>query len=342
LLSDDSQRLALVEAALERDGRAKNFVPLDTQSLPVPAYHRFLHKKFPKMWPEIVSATQTNTLNPLGLMQVLMILSRTNDIYYLHPSYGYYFEAFYQEPHGLAYKMKPLSDETLLPPKADTNLIAENESFWTQAAPTFNSIEKAIVPPDPNAPQPFGDKVLNYFHVPREQNQNAASAGMYYSRSADFWGMELQRAGELEKAAAQFALATNLNPDNLVAKINFELNAKLRAHETVPVDLSKATPDQFGKFNSWNDLLNLNGPFDEPSFCFQNGIILANANGFFRQAVAQFERARELAPTFLPARLELARVYLLNHLPDRALEALEEPLAHPEKFSIAETNETTL
>ncbi|HXE42404.1 MAG TPA: hypothetical protein VN516_05205, partial [Candidatus Baltobacteraceae bacterium] len=84
LLSDDSQRLALVEAALERDGRGKIFVPLDTQSLSVPAYHRFLHKKFPKMWPEIVSATQTNTLNPLGLMQVLMILSRTNDIYYLH------------------------------------------------------------------------------------------------------------------------------------------------------------------------------------------------------------------------------------------------------------------
>jgi hypothetical protein len=46
-----------------------------------------LHRKFPQRWPELVSATQTNALNPVGLIQVLAMLARTNDLYYLHPSF---------------------------------------------------------------------------------------------------------------------------------------------------------------------------------------------------------------------------------------------------------------
>ena len=55
LLSDDPYRLFFVEAALARDGRAKDFLPLDTHSLNSPAYFRFLHNKFPQKWPELVS-----------------------------------------------------------------------------------------------------------------------------------------------------------------------------------------------------------------------------------------------------------------------------------------------
>src|SRR6185369_800825 len=92
----------------------------------------------------------------LGLIQVLARLSQTNDIDYLHPSYGYYFEQFYGEPHGLAYKLKLLPEDTLLPPKADKELIAENEAFWSQEArPAIAAVEKAIAPVDPNAPRSF-------------------------------------------------------------------------------------------------------------------------------------------------------------------------------------------
>ena len=37
----------------------------------------------------------------------------------LNPSFGYYFEKFYQEPHGLVYALKPLPEDTLLPPVID-------------------------------------------------------------------------------------------------------------------------------------------------------------------------------------------------------------------------------
>ena len=53
-------------------------------------------------------------------------------------------------------------------------------------------------------------------------------------------------------------------------------------------------------------------------------------------------RVRELAPDNLPARLWLGQIYVLSRLPDRALEALRDPVEHPEKFSLAETNLTQL
>jgi tetratricopeptide (TPR) repeat protein len=340
LLSDDPQQLALVQSALLRDGRARDFVPLETQSLVVPAYHRFLRQKFPQRWPEVVSATQTNVLNPFGLIQLLAVLARTNEFYYLHPSFGYYFEQFYLEPHGLVYKMMTLPADTLLPPLPDKKLIAENETFWTQtAALALAPIEHAVAP---NAPRSWGERQLDKFHVPREPNVMAVLSGVYYSRSLDFWGVELQRAGELEKAAARFDDALKLNPDNVVAQTNFRFNQTLRAGRTAPVDLSKTTADQFGKYQTWSDVLNVNGPFDEPSFCFENGVNLAAGNGYFRQAVASFDRVRELAPDNLPARFWLGQIYLMARLPERALEVLRDPLAHPEKYSLVGTNETQL
>ena len=343
LLSDDPRQLALAQSALVRDGRARDFVPLDTQSLVVPAYHRYLHRKFPQRWPELVSPTQTNTLNPVGLVQVLTLLARTNELYYLQPSFGYYFEQFYLEPHGLIYKMMTLPADTLLPPRPDNNLIMENETFWARtAAPALAPIERAAAPPDPDASRSWGERLLDKFQVPREPNQMAILAGAFYSRSLDFWGVELQRAGELAKAAAHFDTALQINPDNVVAQINLQFNKTLRAGGAAAVDLSKATTDQFGNYHSWSEVLDANGPFDEPSFCFESGVILAGGNGYFRQAVASFDRVRQLDPDNLPARLWLGRIYIMARLPQRALDALHDPLAQPEKFSLVATNETQL
>jgi tetratricopeptide (TPR) repeat protein len=343
LLSDDSQQLALVQSALVRDGRARDFVPLETQLLVVPAYHRFLHRNFPQHWPEIVSATQTNLLNPLGLIQILALLSKTNDLYYLQPSFGYYFEQFYQEPHGPVFKMTTLPSDTLLPPPPDKNLIAENETFWKQAAAReFAPIERAAAPLGQNPPRNWFERLLKKFHVSREPDPMAVLAGFFYSRNLDFWGVELQRAGDSESAAAYFDTALKLNPDNVVAQINLRFSQTLRAGRAPTVDLSTATTDQFGKYQTWSEVMNADGPFDEPSFCHENGVNLAVANGFYRQAVASFHRVSELVTNDLPSRLWLGQIYLMNRLPERALEALREPLADPKNFSLVETNETQL
>ena len=343
LLSDDSRRLFLVEAALARDGRAKDFMPLDTQSLNWPSYLRFLHKKFPQKWPELVSATDVKPLKPIGLVSALTMLAKSNELYYLHPSYGYYFEQFYQEPHGLAYKLKLLPNDTLLPLLPDKNQIAENQALWARVeTQAFAPIKRAVTPPAPNAPRSLGQRLLDRFHVPREQNQNAILAGTFYSRGLNFWGVQLQRAGDLTNAAACFIMAEEVNPDNFVAQINFRFNQSLRAGKSVPLDLSKITSDQFGKYRDWNEVLNVNGPFDEPSFCLADGITLAVQNRFFRQAVAPLARVRELEPDNLAARLWLGQIYVLSRLSDRALDALRDPLEHPERFSLDKMNKNQL
>jgi len=343
LVSDDPGRLFLVEAALARDGRVKDFLPLDTYSLNWSVYLQFLHNKFPQKVPELVSAKEMRSLNPIGLIGALNMLSKSNEIYYLHPSFGYYFEQFYEEPHGLAYKLKILPGDTLLPPLPDKNQIAENQAFWARVeTQAFAPIKRAVTPPDPNASRSWGQRMLKKLHVSREQNQNPILAGTFYSRSLNFWGVQLQRAGDLTNAAACFNLAEEVNPDNFVAQINLQFNQSLRAGKSVPLDLSKTTSDQFGKFRDWNGAISANGPFDEPSFCFVEGINLAAQNGYFRQAIAPFARVRELEPDNLTVRLWLGRIYVISRLPDRALEALREPLEQPEKFSLAKTNATEL
>jgi len=343
LLSDDSRRSLLLRAALVRDRRANKFVLADTQYLPVPAYHRYLHAIAPQKWPDTISSVEaTNGISPLHNIGLLATLAKSNELYYLHPSFGYYFEQFCLEPHGLVYKLNTLPNDTLRPPKPDKNLIAANEAFWAQAETTaFAPIIQAVTPADPNATESFGEKLLDRFHVAREPNPNASVAGTFYSRSLDFWGVQLQRADELTNAATYFETALKLNPDNVVAQINLEFNRSLQAGQTVPVDLTKATTDQFGKYNSWDAVLGANGPFDETSFTFKNGVILMSG-GLRRQAVEPFERVRQLAPDNLPARLWLAQAYLASRLPDRALDALHEPLSAPEKFSLTITNSTQL
>jgi tetratricopeptide (TPR) repeat protein len=107
------------------------------------------------------------------------------------------------------------------------------------------------------------------------------------------------------------------------------------------VDLSRATTGQFGKYRTWDEVLNANGPFDEPGFCMGNGIVLAQG-GLFRQAIAQLIRVRQLAPDNPEARLWLGQLYNLARSPDRALEAIQDVLGQPGKFSPTDANKIQL
>ncbi len=342
LLSDDSRRLILEQAALIRDGRMKGFIPIETQSLRYPSYHKFLHGRFPQKWPDtVVASEETNGVGPLHLIGLLTMLAKTNELYYLHPSFGYYFEQFYLEPHGLVYKLKILPSDTLLPPLPDKNEIAGNEMFWSRAETrAFPPIERALAVPKPGSSRSWDKKWLTTLHAAQEQNLNAVVAGSFYSRSLNFWGVKMQRAGALVIAAAHFEMAEKLNPENVVAQINLQFNRSLQAGENVPVDLTKVTLDQF-KLRSWDEVLDVDGPFDEPSFCMENGVVLAQG-GLFRQAITPFTRVRQLVPDNLVARLWLGQLYDSARLPDCALEAIQDVRGQPEKFSLTDTNKIQL
>jgi tetratricopeptide (TPR) repeat protein len=335
VLSDSRTQLFLTKAELAREGRAKDFLLLDTTSLLYPQYHRYLHWESPEKWPLLVAPTNSAMLNPVGMVGMLSMLNRSNELYYLQPSFGYYFEQFYPEPHGLVYKLKLLPNDTLLPAAPDNNLIAENEAFWADAqSQTLKSVEDTLALPDPNSPEPFAQKILARLHIPREQSISDLFVGACCSRCLDFWGVEQQRTGFLTTAAESFKTALQLNPDNAVAQINLKFNEALRAGQHPRVDLNQDTSDQLGKYSSVGDAISEGGPFDEPAFCYQVGYIMINDNGFFRQAAAPLERVCELDPNFFPARSLLARIYGMNHLPNRMLTVLRAPIEKPETFSL--------
>ena len=341
--SSQQTRALLMQAALTRSGRAKDFVVVDTQSLNWSPYLRYLHKKFPQKWPSLVGDKDMGGVSPLGILSTLNQLAKSNTICYLNPSFGYYFELFYLEPHGLTYQLKTLPEDTLLSPPLSTNLIAENQNFWNQfTEDELASLQTAVTPRDPNAnPRNAVEWLLMHLHDQWDVNPNARLVANFYSRALDYWGVQIQRAGQLTNAAEYFSNAKKINPDNIAATINLEFNQSLQTGAATVIDPERATADQFGKYRNWNSVLNANGPFDEPSFMFANSALLAQG-GLMRQAVEPFARVRQLAPNNYPARLWLAQLYLFNRLPDRALEALHDPLNHPHQFFLTESNSTEL
>ena len=342
LTSSQQTRTLLMQAELAHSGRARDFLVVDTQSLNYAPYHRFLHRKSPDKWPKIVSDKDAGGVSPLGILSAINQLAKSNNVCYLNPSFGYYFELFYLEPHGLVYQLKNLPEDTLLPPPLSASLIAENQNFWAE----FNRkilprIEKALIPYDPTANINPANWVIMHLHGLGDPNPNALFVANLYSRSLDYWGVELQRVGQLTNAAECFINAQKINADNIIAAINLEFNQSLQAGAAAAIDLNRANADQFGKYRNWNAVLNANGPFDEPSFIFANSALLAQG-GLARQAIAGFNRVCQLAPENLPARLWLAQLYLLNQLPAPAFKALQEPLDRPARFGLNESNSIEL
>ena len=64
--------------------------------------------------------------------------------------------------------------------------------------------------------------------------------------------------------------------------------------------------------------------------------------GLLRQAVVPFTRVRQLAPDNAAARLWLGQIYLFARQPDRALEAMNDLMMHPQEFGLNETNSTEI
>lgn len=342
---DQPVRAYLVQAMLAHQGQSAKYPVVDTKSLDWPPYHHFLYKRFPQVWPKTVTTNESRSLTPLQIFVLLNQLSKSNAICYLNPSFGYFFEEFYQQPRGLVYPMKLFADNTLLSPPLDQDLITENEEFW---ADVFNrthaAIDAASFPHRPNYKHDgMGGWFLQHLHIIPEGNPNALMIATFYSRCMNYLGVQLQRAGQLDQAAILFNEASEFNSNNIPAAVNLAFNKELRLGSAPPVDLARVTPDQFGKSRNWNEVLAANGPFDETSFCFANGVwFMQPVPPLLHQAANQFARVRQLAPDNLAARLFLAQIYVAYRQPDKALEVLHDPLTRPTRFALTEYNSTEL
>ena len=336
-------RSVLMQSAVAHAGKANLYPVLDTQSLNWPAYHQYMNRRFPATFPlTAVKPGVETTVKPLNIALLVGSLAKSNNLCYLHPSYGYYFEQFYQEPLGLTYPLQEFATNAILPRALSKERIAANETFWKQALAVLDApITKALA--DSQVKQYQGtsaaDWLLIHLHATPQADQTAIIIGMFCSRSLNEWGVQLQRAGELELAAQRFQDARRLNPNNIIAAINLAANETLRVGLTPDINLSKVNADSFGIYRNWNSVLTANGSFDDISFVFESGFQYFQ-NGFMRQSAREFNRVRQLDPSNLLARLQLAQIYLLGRQADAALETIQAPLATPAKFGLNEDNAT--
>src|ERR1044071_523338 len=339
VLGDDIRRLLLAHAGLASSGKDQAFVFVDTASLTYPNYHRYLKKLFPGRWPVDPPKSIKHLINRQAEVPLMAALEQSNSVYYLQPSFGAYFERFYLEPHGMAYKLIPYPSTNPFPPALTQDLISENEAFWSKVdLQPVSLIIKSITAPAKQPHPGLLEGVTHLAHLTREPNRDAAFWGSHYSRALDYWAVQLQRMGDLEKAAGHFQRALELNPDNVSARVSLEGNKNLQAGRPTAATFSKSIEDSFGsKYRDWNQVMSENGPFDEPSFCFAQGQVYIQAR-LFRQAMLQFARVKELDPIHLSASLWLAQLYILAHQPDEALRVVDQIHQQEAAFGVDRTN----
>ena len=326
VLSDDSTLLLLAQAFAAQNGSSQRRMFVDTAFLLAPDYHRFLKKQHHQRWPIEPPKGHTKPVEQVALVDLLLKLAKANDVFYLHPSYGYYFEFFYPEPHGLAYRLVHYPTNSFFTPLPSQPLIDENENFWTRAEgedlkPLLAGASPPPLPSDASLVTSGFQSLIARLHLARVQSDDATLLASRYSRALDFWGVKLQKAGQLTLAAARFSQALKLNPDNRPALANKECNAGLQAGRKLEVQDPKAIEDRFGKYRTWEPLMTENGPFDDPTFCYEEGRIMV-LNGNLRQGTELLARAAELAPDDLNTRLYLGQAYNVVQMPAQALDVV--------------------
>jgi tetratricopeptide (TPR) repeat protein len=337
LLSDDPRRTILMRAWLARSGRQDDFLLLDTQSLAWPGYRRHLKEMYPLRWTEPVTQDSKQPLGDLELLVLVSKLSQATDLYYLHPSFGYYFEYFHDVPKGLVHQLRPFPAGALVPPSLTAEVIGENEAFWTKVEhELLPPVLKAVTPRSPDNKAHLLDRLLEKARLKAAPNEPAVAVGRLYSRAFNCWGVELQKSGDFEKAAARFALAKQLNSENVVAQLNLEYNQQHRAGQTGPLKLPEYLKEQF-----MDRMLSDHGPYDEP------GLTAAQATMFvqgrlFRQAAEGFERVRTLSPHDLASRMWLAQFHLMAAHTNEVLAAIKEIRDAPDRFVLTRTNQVDL
>lgn len=298
VLSDDSARLFILRAAYAKMGKPSDNILLDTSLLPFPQYHRHLQKVIGSEWKAV---NPTNQVSPSELIQRLEKLSATHSIYYLHPSFGYYFERFYPVPNKTVYQLKLYPTNRIAAFSLPPEVLNETKAFW-------NSFIQSDVP-----------RLVTL----ARKSSDVAALNTIYSRALNTWGTDLQKAKLLEEAGQAFAASFALNSNNVVAQINFQFNSSLRKGETRAVQPDEQLGKKLGQYRNWQTALSWNGPFDEPNFLLQLGEGFGRG-GNLRQSAQFFQRALELTPNNLAAKVGLAKTYIELQRPEESLKLIQQ------------------
>ncbi len=349
VLDDDPARLRVLQAELAREGKSERYPLVRMHALRFAPYRAWLRRKYPGWWTESKAevepaagrsaASVTNAPPDAGdPIQRVTLLAESNRVCCVEPGVGFMLEQFYLQPQGLLHEMKFYPSNSLSGPLLSSLELAENGAFWKRATETgVNPLLRLVA--RPQLPRPGYERLLMELgHLQPPPPAQAKVLARWYSGALNRWGVTLQRNGRSSEAANCFALAQELNPDNLPARVNFQCNSNLLARHKITVLRDQAFRDRFGTGLTWDQILTDNGPLDEPSYCYHLALSLADA-GKLRLAGQQLERVKVLAPGDQAARLMLGEVLCRCGMPDQALQIAAEMRIDPDLQPLGPRNE---
>jgi tetratricopeptide (TPR) repeat protein len=311
VVGDFPEKLEVFQAAQAKHKDKTDWLAVDTKALPAPEYRERLKRLHVGDW---LVSTDAHQLSPAEMLQLMDNLAQSNRIFYIHPSFGYFFETFYQQPVGLAYELKYLPAGAINPPPLTAETIAQNERVWDNLTPEIGLLQHVGTPKD-SSPVTF---IQKHLYLETVDSGQVLLLREWYSMALDDWGVQLQRNGLLPAARRRFIQALELNTNNWVARLNLYCNANLQSG----TNMSLA-----GVGNLENTLVNPQtrmwlmshlGPMDEPDCCYILGKIYQQA-GLQKLALQQFGRAHALVPKSLTPEFALAELYARSRMSDQAM-----------------------
>jgi tetratricopeptide (TPR) repeat protein len=205
----------------------------------------------------------------------------------------------------MAQRLSRFADRSIDPPPMTADTIRETELSWEWARSRLDALTEAA------AARPSAVTRVLYAGLGLEpvSEPQVHLLCQWFSVALDDWGVQLQRAGQLDAANKRFQQALDLNTNNLAARLNYRCNTNLAAaNHPALEDLSSLTSAMTSR-KTFRDVFMACGPVDEASFCFYAGGDFRKA-GLARQALQQFERAAALAGDRPAPLLALAHTYV--------------------------------
>ena len=313
ILADSADSILLVQSELARSGRDRSYVFIDTHLLQTKFekgdfyYEKQVRESLKTKFPDVFtddSLPKPKRLNKFSLLSVLADVKKKGDypIYYLHHSFGLYFEVFYPNQKGLVTELLAYDEGQVEPPPLTSSAVESNQAFWNEVAAKLGEATGA--------------------RSPTSRGLNA-----WCSREQNVWAVSLQRAGRFEEAKAAFERCLIWNPENLCAKVNLRQNKILRGEAGAEPAVFTSEENQSIQKNYRGDerLMLANGPVDAPEFCRLLGSKLSQGGQWanHRQAMLQYKRASVLDPSNIETKLLYAESLWVSGFPEESLKQIE-------------------
>jgi len=310
VLSEDPSQLFLLRTELGAHSYGKDVLPLETGSLASAQYHRFMAKRFPSRWP--VALPTNEVVGPAKMIRLVSTFAAQDQVVYAHPSSGLFFERFEGRPNGLIHRLVQRGEKDTVRQALEPGVVATNEQIWQQRWTGTLETLAGQAKKKPHCGPPWAWPLLAELSLTGEQNWTASALGTVYSKSLNYWGVQMQRLGRWAEAGVWFERALALNPENLAAQINAKYNQQCQRGDKKRLEgaaIEKEFQDLFGTYRNWGEILDADGPVDEPTFLLRAAQVLL-PGGNYRQAAGDFARCEELAPEWAEPKLWLALSYI--------------------------------